>query len=223
MKANSLPDDILVKAVAVFRQGNRRGDEAAHSTLDKFLHKIEDGSLSIEAAHNILNDSNKISALIEETRTNLNKTFQARLDDQKEQVLSDAVTQDRLRMQRIEDHVKAAKENTDPKTSGKASFWINMKAGAVYFAAGLVASPVGGILLKKPFDRLDHLVNGQQTVTLPAPPAPPAQGALLIDPKTGKSTNLLDVHITLEKPPAPPHPIRHHRTHHAKAHIAPHS
>jgi len=69
-------------------------------------------------------------------------------------------------------------ENTDPIAARKSSFWTNIRAGAIYFLAGIVASPLFSIVFKKPLDSLDKWLNsetGPETGKRQQPPAPPSQ------------------------------------------------
>jgi hypothetical protein len=51
------------------------------------------------------------------------------------------------------------KKGVDPQSNKKSSFWTNMRAGAIYFIAGLILSPVAAIVCKHQLSDLDELLH----------------------------------------------------------------
>ncbi len=216
MQRRSVPDDILKDAVAIFRAGERRDDAASQIALGKFLFRFEDGLLTPSKARKFLADNDRVGALIGEA-----KQFLGELQDQDNAKIS---LENNARLARLEqqfsDQLGALKslddkhtqsvttlaKNTDPVANNKSSFWINIRAGAIYFVAGLIASPIGSILLKRPLDDFDKWFNGTDksaiaqgvapgAVQLPASPvAEKAKTAAVADPG---STTLFPVPLAL--------------------------
>jgi hypothetical protein len=182
MRRHSIPNDIVIKAVAVFREGERSSDRAAHNASSTFFQKIEEGLLTPAKARKFLDNSEKVASLIKEEREiaadlemNINASIvlenNARLA-RLEQQFSDQLGALKSLDDKHTQSVTTLAKNTDPVANNKSSFWINIRAGAIYFIAGLIASPMASIFFKKPMDDLDKWYNGadKPAITQGAPP-----------------------------------------------------
>ncbi len=185
MQFKELPDDIVLNSVSVFRKGKRKYDTAALRAFNVFLNRIEKGEIEYEEARDILKDENKIEDFIARVR-------KISLSDAKARQLAEEKDRDRT--------LALIAKNTDPELNRKSSFRTNIQAGAIYFLAGLVASPFFSIVFKKPIEKFDKWLNGENEpkieISLQKAPVPDflqmPQTALEQDKTTGRvSPNVL--------------------------------
>jgi hypothetical protein len=147
-----VPEDIILTCVSVFRRKERRNDPAASIAMGRFISSIEGDKLKPEEARILLADEKEISAHIEKVRQTIFKKKDLR------------------------NLVETIYKNTDPIAARKSGFRINIKAGIIFFLAGLFASPLFSIVFKKPLETIDRLINGKAKMksekARPAPEPP---------------------------------------------------
>jgi hypothetical protein len=146
--------DFIVRSHAGFVPDEVNSEDVAAVALRLFQAAVIQKNLSREQALALCSDG----AFVNEVKKGANEIVRRCA---KSTVDWDIINNVALQMESLQKESEVIKCQTNPDEANKAGFRINIQAGAIWFVAGLVASPLCGIIFKQPLAAFDKWVNSK--------------------------------------------------------------